>query len=77
MTNKDAVILGDNDRNREFFQQRKDVWTNIVMQSDDQVRQRVAWFLSDVLAVSPEPFGFTKTTEMFATYYDIFVRNAL
>jgi uncharacterized protein (DUF1501 family)/uncharacterized protein (DUF1800 family) len=59
----------------EFSQQRKKVWTMIALQASDQLRQRVAWALSQLLVISPSdvtPFY----TETFLTYYDIFVRHA-
>ncbi len=59
-----------------FPQSRKDVWTMAALSADDQLRQRMAWALSQVLAISPDSFGNTLSSEMFTHYYDIFVRNA-
>lgn len=33
--------------------QKKNVWTMIALESSDQLRQRVAWALSQILVISP------------------------
>jgi len=57
--------------------QKQIIWTDIVMNAGDQFRQRVAWALSQLFAISPsatdDPI---EKTEAFITYYDIFVRHA-
>lgn len=53
------------------------VWTTIAFSSEDQLRQRVAWALSQLLVVVPSAVEVSSShTEAFLTYYDIFVRNA-
>jgi uncharacterized protein (DUF1800 family) len=61
----------------QLFAQRKFIWTSVALEASDQLRQRVAWALSQILAVAPSGVrrGFAMT-EMFVVYYDIFVRNA-
>lgn len=55
--------------------QREYVWTMIALNSEDQLRQRIAWALSQLLVVVPSAVGVSGShTEAFLTYYDIFVR---
>lgn len=62
-------------KNDEFSQQRKTIWTTIALKGQDQLRQRVAWALSQLFAISPSAV-FPLNTEPFLAYYDIFVRNS-
>lgn len=49
----------------------------IALNSEDQLRQRVAWALSQLLVVVPSAVEIASShTEAFLSYYDIFVRNA-
>jgi hypothetical protein len=50
-------------------------WTMIAMYGKDQLRQRIAWALSQVLVISLAQLG-NQRTEAFHHYYDIFVRHA-
>ena len=59
-----------------FARQRNQVWTTIALESADQLRQRMAWALSQILVVSPDTLEETSTTEAVLSYYDIFVRHA-
>lgn len=60
-----------------FTSQKKTVWTQIALEANDQLRQRVAWALSQILVVSPADINRgTLMTELFLVYYDIFVRHA-
>jgi len=57
--------------------QKRVVWTNTVIDAKDQLRQRVAWVLAQILVVSTGDIsGSLRYTEMFTMYYDIFVRHA-
>lgn len=61
----------------ELTSQRRTVWIRAIMEDSGQLRQRVAWALSQILVISPG--GITEgefLTEAFVSYYDIFVRNA-
>lgn len=42
----------------------------------DQLRQRTAWSLSQMLVVVPDNIDKNDVTEQFVSFYDIFVRNA-
>jgi hypothetical protein len=57
--------------------QREHVWTTVGLQANDQLRQRAAWALSQLLVVVPSAVEIAGShTEAFLSYYDIFVRNA-
>lgn len=53
---------------------RASVWTMHALYAQDQLRQRMAWALSQVLVLAVN--GFEGQTEMWLNYYDISVRNA-
>lgn len=57
--------------------QRQTVWTLHALFSEDQLRQRMAWALSQILVISPNLLTDSRATEPFLVYYDIFVRNGL
>ena len=65
----------------DFFylaQQRQTVWTMAVMNDPAQLRQRIAWALSQILVISPDESGFGYAfTEGFLAYYDIFVSTII
>ena len=50
------------------------MWQNAVFHAEDQLRQRVAWALSQIYVVAD--VGFAGGSEVTAKYYDIFLRNA-
>jgi len=52
------------------------VWTMKVLTGEDQLRQRMAWALSQIFVVGTDGFGNEEYTELWVNYYDIFVRNA-
>ena len=52
--------------------QRETVWLEIALNGDDQLRQRMAWALSQILVISPDSIVAAYQTESFLTYYDIF-----
>ena len=53
------------------------LWTNVALTAPDQLRQRTAWALIQILVVSNvDGFGRHDEIELWATYYDIFVRHA-
>ena len=56
--------------------QKLAVWTTIVLSAPDQLRQRMAWALSQIFAISPEMIKDSGETESLVKYYDIFVRHA-
>ncbi|CAJ1350015.1 unnamed protein product [Effrenium voratum] len=52
------------------------VWTMQALHADDQLRQRMAWALSQILVMAVQAGNFDGQSEMWLSYYDIFVRNA-
>ena len=56
--------------------QKDSPWTNVVMTADDQLRQRMAWALSQTFVVGDSGTPQVCSTELHGTYYDIFVRHA-
>jgi len=59
----------------KLAQQRKTVWAMVVTTAKDQLRQRVAWALSQLLVIRPASMEI-ENTEIYLSYYDIFVRHA-
>ena len=56
--------------------QKGDIHSNIVIYAPDQLRQRVAFSLSQILVVVPAGTSNRDHTEAYANYHDIFVDNA-
>ena len=48
----------------------------IALQAADQLRQRVAWALSQILVITPNQINAFEQSESYLNYYDIFVRHA-
>jgi uncharacterized protein (DUF1800 family) len=62
-------------RVRALHEQRLDIWFQNVLHGDDQLRQRVAWALSQIMVVSQVELG--EYPLGLADYYDTLSRNAL
>lgn len=65
-----------------FGQQKKNIWLMSALGmhglGQDQLRQKMAWALSQILVVSSDAIDLGNTrTEFFMAYYDIFVSHAL
>jgi hypothetical protein len=56
-----------------LIRQKRMIWTEIALTAPDQLRQRVAWILAQIIVISSETDALTEPP---ITYYDIFVRNA-
>lgn len=57
--------------------QKQTIWTKIAMQEEDQLRQRVAFAIAQIFAITPVNIITENThTEGYISYYDIFVRHA-
>jgi hypothetical protein len=52
------------------------VWTSVVLHCADQLRHRVAFALSQILVLGEAGFDKPEEYEVYADFYDIFVRNA-
>ena len=60
-----------------FGRQKSNLWSMVALEAPDQLRQRVAWALSQILVVTPNQIEESRNmNEPFTKYYDIFVRNA-
>lgn len=55
---------------------RVDAWWKAVMRSDDQLRQRVAFALSEILVVSDANNGLRSEPEAMVGYYDLLLEHA-
>lgn len=55
---------------------RMDTWWDIAVFGDDQLRQRVAFALSEILVISDLPDDLGDHMNTVAEYYDILVRNS-
>ena len=56
--------------------QKRNAWTMIALESDDQLRQRMAWALSQIVVITPNQIADIGYSEIYLNFYDIFVRNA-
>lgn len=58
--------------------QKRNVWSMIALSDDttDQLRQRVAWALSQILVITQNQINRVEFSELYLAYYDIFTRNA-
>ena len=59
-----------------FLGFRNTVWSMLALTAEDQLRQRMAWALSQILVISPTLLRDRQSSEATLQYYDIFVRNA-
>jgi uncharacterized protein (DUF1800 family) len=50
--------------------------TNAVTDENSQLRQRIAWALSQILVASTKSIGRDEHTELWTHYYDIFLKNS-
>jgi uncharacterized protein (DUF1800 family) len=55
---------------------RYPVWWQIALHSDDQLRQRVAFALSEIMVVSDRPDALINHGNLLAAYFDILVEHA-
>jgi len=56
--------------------QRSTQWLSVVLDAQDQLRQRMAWALSQIFAINDSDTKEKEQSEGFITFYDIFVRNS-
>jgi len=52
------------------------VWTTVALTSNDQLRQRVAWALSQIVVASHVGFSLNHLVDAWAAFHDIFIRHA-
>ncbi|MBO1256050.1 DUF1800 domain-containing protein [Alteromonas sp. 5E99-2] len=73
--NNARLIEGVSDNQTVSRERRIETWWEIALQGEDQLRQRVAFALSEILVVS-ENSVFNEDTLGIALYYDILVNHA-
>ena len=56
---------------------KKSTWLDIATSGADQLRQRVAWSLMQIIVIGEGGIGDYTISEPYLTYYDILVRHAL
>ncbi|KAL7569392.1 hypothetical protein ACA910_010477 [Epithemia clementina (nom. ined.)] len=66
---------GGTSGDRSLRSSKRQIWTAVVLSAPDQLRQRVAWALSQILIINSVTVG-DDWTEQHANYYDIFVKHA-
>ena len=59
-----------------FRKVKRTIWVNNALFSEDQLRQRIAWALYQIIPIG-EPLDGYPPTETWLQYYDIFVRHAM
>jgi hypothetical protein len=62
----------------EYSAQRHTAWTHIALHAADQLRQKMAWSLSQIVAVGLPGSGmvFNEETENYIAFYDLFTTHA-
>jgi uncharacterized protein (DUF1800 family) len=79
MPSQEAAIAAGRQPNDVEFplnEVKRLVWYQVALTAPDQLRQRVAWALSQLFVVSETGLGNAAAVEGFLHYYDIFVRHA-
>ena len=71
----EATDRNARDKLRSDAAPRHVAWEHAAFNATDQLRQRVAWALSQIFVVNDEPLS-NSVSEQPLVYYDIFVRNA-
>ena len=61
----------------DFYNNQKSVvWTEVAQTAADQLRQRMAWALAQIVTTVPGNINAYDRTEVYLNYYDIFVKHA-
>ena len=71
-----AAVRDDFDQYFKDGDQSATIWNSVVLAADDQLRQRMAWALSQIVVTGQPGFGLDDYVEVWANYYDIFVHHA-
>jgi len=56
--------------------QKHVVWSEIALNGEDQLRQRMAWALCQIVTTVPSNINARFQTEIYTEYYDICVKHA-
>jgi len=76
---RNSMFTSSSDRRIVIYPElaRSWVWTTKALRAQDQLRQRTAWALSQIIVAAPgEISNLYKHSECWVNFYDIFVRNA-
>jgi hypothetical protein len=73
-----ATPLNQTSFDADLGQQKLNIWMSAALNAPDQLRQKIAWALAQLLVISPSGVLATQKeiTETFLAYYDVFVRHA-
>ncbi|TMO81262.1 DUF1800 domain-containing protein [Pseudoalteromonas sp. S3776] len=71
----DYLVTLEDDEDFKYIS-RIDAWWKAVLQSDDQLRQRVAFALSEILVVSDENSDLRAQPQGMVSYYDLLLKHA-
>ena len=64
-------------QSEDFYNNQKSVvWTEVAQTAADQLRQRMAWALAQIVTTVPGNINAYDRTEVYLNYYDIFVKHA-
>ncbi|HHJ38475.1 MAG: hypothetical protein AXA67_12915 [Methylothermaceae bacteria B42] len=73
---REALTRGQDDVIDTEYSQFRHVWWKNVINGEDQLRQRVAFALSEILVVSDLPDALSSSQFAVADYYDTLIRHA-
>lgn len=72
-----ASEMRDTTSSGDLARQRENVWSTLAVEAKDQLRQKMAWALNQILVIVKDGIpSEDRNTEIFLNYYDIMVRNA-
>ena len=71
-----GVWDSDMDQDHGSGESKQMVWATIALTANDQLRQRIAWALAQIFVVTENDINNELYSEIWANYYDIFVRHA-
>ena len=70
------IIAANLDQPHHFRQSKQMLWTTVALRAPDQLRQRAAWALAQVVTMGEAGLGKQEYTSSWTGWYDIFVRHA-
>lgn len=74
----ESIVPAENAAGRSLSQEyRVQHWVNTAVNAPDQLRQKVAWALGQMIVVSDQDAGLSDEPIMMAEWNDLLVRNAL
>jgi cullin-associated NEDD8-dissociated protein 1 len=76
MTSQNSFAEGVDQPQEEDSEGKQMVWTTVVLNANDQLRQRTAFGLSQIFVTSAMNFDYGQETELWVHFYDTFVEHA-